>query len=89
MRWSVRGVCENILREVDVEEVEVECRLHETGGDSDGVDHVLREVSIRGSSQYNVRHPRPPTTSTERATRPTSAHPVQDDTWQADNAWHV
>ena len=45
MRWSVRGVCENILREVDVEEVEVECRLHETGGDSDGVDHILREVS--------------------------------------------
>ena len=38
-------ITEDALREVDVEKVEVECRLHETGGDSDGVDHVLREVS--------------------------------------------
>ena len=33
------------LREVDVEEVEVERSLHETRGDSDGVDQVLRKVS--------------------------------------------
>ena len=77
------------LREVDVEKVEVERGLHKSCRDGDGVDHVLGEVSIRGSSQYNVRHPRPPTISTERATRPTSAQPVQDDTWQAGNAWHV
>ena len=32
------------LREVDVEEVEVESGLHDAGGDGNGVHHVLREV---------------------------------------------
>ena len=39
-RWK-----RNVLREVYVEEVEVERGLHETCGDGDGVDHVLGEVS--------------------------------------------
>ena len=72
---------DDALREVDVEKVEVERGLHKSCRDGNGVDHVLGEVSIRGSSQYNVRHPRPPTISPERATRRASAHPVQDDTW--------
>ena len=40
--WEV-----NSLREVDVEEVEVQCGLHQTSSDSNGVNHVLREVSVQ------------------------------------------
>ena len=47
------------LREVDVEEVEVERSLHKNRSDSDGVDHVLREVSaiahVRNSSLGSKR----------------------------------
>ena len=35
----------DVLGEVYVEEVQVKRGLHKPGGDGDGVDHVLREVS--------------------------------------------
>ena len=39
------------LCEVNVEEVEVERCLHDASGDGNGIDHVLREVSMRGTNQ--------------------------------------
>ena len=49
----------DVLGEVYVEEVQVKRGLHKPGGDGDGVDHVLREVSaiahVRNSSLGSKR----------------------------------